>query len=339
MESPGLPYREGIMVLATGRRQFVLATSALLGAALARAQTAGKVHRVVWLGVNPPMTFQHLITALTEGLRSHGYVEGRNLVFEYQHTDGKVERLPQLAAELVRSRPDVIVTSTNPYTHAAKRATQTIPIVMIVGTDVVNEGFVASLGRPGGNITGLTWDVGVVTMAKRFEFLKEALPGLSRVAVLWDSGADAAAFESAIKEGAASVGLKLIWLKVTDDLEPLFAEAQHAGAQAIFTGGGARLFRMRKEVVALSARHRLPDTHYSGEFVEAGGLMSYAPNLPDMFRRAALHIDKILRGAKPAELPIEQPIRVDLLINLKTAKALGLALPTSLLLRADRVIE
>jgi len=171
----------------------------------------------------------------------------------------------------VRDKPDVIVTGTNQGTHAAKRATRTIPIVMIVGTDVIKEGFVASLGRPGGNITGLTWDVGVVTMAKRFEFLKEALPGLSRVAVLWDSGADAAAFESAIKEGAASVGLKLVWLKVTDDLEPLFAEAQRAGAQAIFTGGGARLFRMRKEVVALSARYRLPDTHYSGEFVEAGG--------------------------------------------------------------------
>ena len=323
----------------TDRRHFVLATSALLSAALARAQTAATVHRVSWLGVIPPRTFQHLVTALTEGLRALGYVEGRNLVLEWRHADGKVERFPELASEVVRDKPDVIVTGTNPGTHAAKRATQTIPIVMIVGTDVVKEGFVASLGRPGGNITGLTWDVGVATMAKRFDFLKEALPGLSRVAVLWDAGADAPAFESAIKEGAASVGLKLIWLKVTDDLEPLFAEAQRAGAEAIFTGGGARLFRLRKEVVALAARYRLPDTHYSGEFVEAGGLMSYAPNLPDMFRRAAIYIDKILRGAKPAEIPVEQPTRIDLLINLKTAKALGLALPNSLLLRADRVIE
>ncbi|HEX9875015.1 MAG TPA: ABC transporter substrate-binding protein [Gammaproteobacteria bacterium] len=323
----------------TGRRQFVLATSALLTAALARAQTAGKVHRVTFLGVVPPQTFQHLVTALTEGLRALGYVEGRNLVLEWRHAEGKMERFPGLASEVVRDKPDVIVTGTNPGTHAAKRATQTIPIVMIVGTDVVGEGFVTSLGRPGGNITGLTWDVGVSTMAKRFDFLKEALPGLSRVAVLWDAGADAPAFESAIKEGAASVGLKLIWLKVTDDLEPLFAEARRAGAEAIFTGGGARLFRLRKEVVALAARYRLPDSHYSGEFVEAGGLMSYAPNLPDMFRRAATHIDKILRGAKPAELPVEQPTRIDLLINLKTAKALGLALPNRLLLRADRVIE
>jgi putative tryptophan/tyrosine transport system substrate-binding protein len=317
----------------------MLGTSALLAAALARAQTAGKVHRVIFLGVSPPKTFQHLVAALTDGLRALGYIEGRNLVLEWRHTEGKVERLSELASEVVRDKPDVIVTGTNPGTHAAKRATQTIPIVMIVGTDVVKEGFVATLRRPGGNITGLTWDVGVATMAKRFDFLKEALPGLSRVAVLWDPGADAAAFESAIKEGAASVDLKLIWLKVTDDLEPLFAEAQRAGAEAIFTGGGARLFRLRKEVVTLAARYRLPDTHYSGEFVEAGGLMSYAPNLPDMFRRAATHIDKILRGAKPAELPVEQPTRIDLLINLKTAKALGLSLPNSLLLRADRVIE
>lgn len=323
----------------TGRRKFILALSTLLAASFARAQTSGKVHRVSYLAANPRHAFQHLVTALTEGLQSHGYVEGRNLVFEWRHADGKMERLPELASELVRGRPDVIVTGTNPFTRAAKQATQTIPIVMIVGTDVVQEGFVASLGRPGGNITGLTWDVGVVTMAKRFDFLKEALPGLSRVAVLWDPGADAAAFESAIKEGAASVGLKLIWLKVTDDLEPLFAEARRAGAEAIFTGGGGRLFRLRKEVVALAARYRLPDTHYSGEFVEAGGLMSYAPNLPDMYRRAAIHIDKILRGAKPADIPVEQPTRIDLLVNLRTSKALGLSLPNSLLLRVDRVIE
>jgi putative ABC transport system substrate-binding protein len=323
----------------TGRRDFMLATSTLLAAALARAQTATKVHRVTFLGTIPPQTVQHLLTALSEGLRSHGYVEGRNLLMEHRHTDGKSERLPELAAEVVRSRPDVIVTGTNPHTHAVKRATQTIPVVMIVGTDVVNEGFAASLGRPGGNITGLTWDVGIVTVGKRFEFLKEAVPKLSRVAVLWDSGADAVAFESAIKEGAANVGLKLIWLTFAGDLEAHFAEAQRAGAEAIFTGGGGGLFRVRNEIVALATRYRLPDMHYATEFVEAGGLMSYAPNLPDMFRRAAVHIDKILRGAKPAELPIEQPTRIDLVINLRTAKALGLSLPSSLLLRADRVLE
>ena len=321
------------------RRHFMIATSALLVASLARAQTAGKVPRVGFLALYPPDGFQHLITALMEGFRGHGYVDGRNLVFEWHHADGKVERLAEAALELARSRPDVIVTGTNPGTNAAKRATQTIPIVMIVSTDVVKEGFVSSLARPGGNITGLTWDVGLEIVAKRFEFLKEVLPKISRVAVLWDPGQDAAGFESVIKEGAASVGVKLIWLNVAEDLEPAFAEARRAGAQAIFTGGGARLFRLRKEVVSLAARYRLPDSHYSAEFAEAGGLMSYAPNVPDMYRRAANYVDKILRGAKPADLPVERPTRIDLLVNRTTAKALGLSLPQSLLLRAERVIE
>lgn len=321
------------------RRHFMIATSALLVASLARAQTAGKVPRVGFLALYPPDGFQHLIAALMEGFRGHGYVDGRNLVFEWHHADGKVERLAEAALELARSRPDVIVTGTNPGTNAAKRATQTIPIVMIVSTDVVKEGFVSSLARPGGNITGLTWDVGLEIVAKRFEFLKEVLPKISRVAVLWDPGQDAAGFESVIKEGAASVGVKLIWLNVAEDLEPAFAEARRAGAQAIFTGGGARLFRLRKEVVSLAARYRLPDSHYSAEFAEAGGLMSYAPNVPDMYRRAANYVDKILRGAKPADLPVERPTRIDLLVNRTTAKALGLSLPQSLLLRAERVIE
>ena len=317
----------------------MIATSALLTASLARAQVAGKVPRVSFLAIYPPEGFQHLITALTDGLRDHGYVDGRNLVFEWRHAGGKLERLAEVALELARSKPDVIVTGTNPSTNAAKRATQTIPIVMIVSTDVIKEGIVSSLSRPGGNITGLTWDVGLEIVAKRFEFLKEVLPKISRVAVLWDPGQDAAGFESVIKEGAASVGVKLIWLNVADDLEPAFAEARRAGAQAIFTGGGARLFRLRKEVVALAARYRLPDSHYSAEFAEAGGLMSYAPNVPDMYRRAATYVDKILRGAKPADLPIERPTRLDLLVNRTTAKALGLSLPQSLLLRAERVIE
>ena len=321
------------------RRHFMIATSALLVASLARAQTAGKVPRVGFLALYPPDGFQHLIAALMEGFRGHGYVDGRNLVFEWHHADGKVERLAEAALELARSRPDVIVTGTNPGTNAAKRATQTIPIVMIVSTDVVKEGFVSSLARPGGNITGLTWDVGLEIVAKRFEFLKEVLPKISRVAVLWDPGQDAAGFESVIKEGAASVGVKLIWLNVAEDLEPAFAEARRAGAQAIFTGGGARLFRLRKEVVSLAARYRLPDSHYSAEFAEAGGLMSYAPNVPDMYRRAANYVDKILRGAKPADLPVERPTRIDLLVNRTTAKALGLSLPQSLLLRAEHVIE
>lgn len=329
-----------------GRRRFLAGMGALLAAPIAGAQPAGKVYRVGYLmsQAQPRSATQ---VALVQALGELGYAEGRNLVFERHHAHGTAERLPEAARALAASKPDVIVTSVNAFTRAAQRATQTIPIVMVVGTDVVEEGFVASLSRPGSNITGLTWDVGVELMAKRFEHLKEALPGLSRVAVLWDPGQDARSFRSIITQGAEALGVKLIWIELTTkrsadfaaELEQAFATARRGGAQAIFTGGGARLFRNRKRVVELAAEHRLPDTHYSGEFVEAGGLMAYAPNLPEMFKRAARYVDKILRGAAPADLPVEQPTRIDLLINLKTAKALGLSLPRSLLLRADRLIE
>jgi putative ABC transport system substrate-binding protein len=321
------------------RRNFLLATGALLAAPLARAQPARKAYRVGYLSVNPPQVNSHLLKAFREGMRELGYVEGRNLEIELRHAEGKLERLDAVAVELVRSDVDVIVTAINATTHAAKRATKTIPIVMTVGTDVIDEGLVASLAKPGGNITGLTWDVGVEVVAKRFQFLKEAAPKLSRIAVLWDPGQDARVYKSVIEEGGKAVGATLIWPKVTDDLEPAFDMAVREVAQAIFTAGGARLFRLRKQVVELAAKHRLPDTHYSSEFVGAGGLMSYAPNLPSLFRGAAKYIDRILKGAKPGDLPVEQPTRIDLVINLKTARALGLTIPQSILLRADRVIE
>jgi putative ABC transport system substrate-binding protein len=324
------------------RREFLLGAGALLGARLARAQSDAKIHRVGYLSFNAATPASSpLLRALLAGLDDLGYVESRNLAFETRHADGKPERLPAAAAALILSKPDVIVTAVNAQTHAARKATPHIPIVMVVGTDVIGEGLAQSLARPGGNVTGLTWDVGADVMAKRFEFLKEAVPNLSRVAVLWDPGQDAAIFESAIARGAAATGLKLNWLnlKENDDLEQHFATAARERDQAVFTGGGARLWGRRKQVVALAAKYRLPDTHYSAEFVEAGGLMAYAPNLPAMFKRAAVYVDKILRGAKPGDLPIEQPTEIDLLVNLKTAKALGLNIPQSLLLRADRVIE
>ena len=322
------------------RRQFLLAAGALLAAPLARAQQAGRVYRISWLAMNNPLEMApHLVEALREGLRELGYVEGRNLVIEFRSAQGKPERLDAVAAELVRSQVDVIVTGVNFATHAAKRATKTIPIVMTVGTDVVEEGFVGSLARPGGNITGVTWDVGVDVMAKRFEFLKEAVAKLDRIAVLWDPGQDAPGFKRAIEEGGKAVGATLIWPEVSDDLEPAFNMAVRERAQALFTGGGARLFRMRKRVVELAAKHRLPDTHYDSAFVDEGGLMSYAPNLPGLYRGAAKYIDRILKGAKPGDLPVEQPMRIDLVINLKTARTLGLKIPQSLLMRADRVIE
>ena len=317
------------------------------GARCTLAQARGGVYRIGVIATYAPQSPKpgHLVAALMEGLRELGYVEGQNYQFDRRYYEGKPERLAVVARELADSRPDVIVTSVNVQTSAAKAATQAIPIVMIVGTDVVGAGFVESFARPGGNITGLTWDVGIEIMPKRFEFLKEMLPHLSRVAVLWDPGQDAPAFEQAIRQGADSIGVKLIWndLREARDfgagLEQAFAHSVGKRAEALFTGGGSRLFGHRKQVVALAAKYRLPDTHFSGEFVEAGGLMAYAPNLPAMFRRAAIYIDKILRGAKPADLPVERPVKIDLLVNLRTARALGLTVPPSLLLRTDRVIE
>lgn len=323
----------------TCRRQFLITAGALLAAPFARAQQSRKPYRIVMPTIQPRHAFEHLVAALEQGLRDLGYVPGKDILIEVRSAEGKSDRYPEIVQEVVLSRPDVIVTGVNVSTHAAKRATRTIPIVMTVGTDVVAEGFVASLARPGGNITGVTWDVGVEVMAKRFDFLREAVPNLSRVAVLWDPGQDAPAFRRAIEEGGKAVGATLIWLAVTDELEPAFEMAVRERAQAIFTGGGARLFRLRKQVVELAAKHRLPDTHYSSEFVDAGGLMSYAPNLPSLFRGAAKYIDRILKGAKPGDLPVEQPTRLDLVINLKTARTLGLKIPQSLLVRADRVIE
>ena len=272
-------------------------------------------------------------------LRELGYVEGRNLVIDYRSAEGKPERLPELVRDLVRSKVEAIVTPTNIVTRAAWQTTKVAPIVMTVGTDVVAEGFAASLARPGGNVTGVTWDVGVEVMAKRFEFLKEIMPNVSRIAVLFDPGQDAPGFKRAIEEGGKAIDATLIWPEVTDELEPAFEMAVRERAQALLTGGGARLYRLRNKVVELAIRHRLPDTHYDSAFVDAGGLMSYAPNLAALFKRAAVYVDKILKGAKPGDLPVEQPTRIDLVINLKTAKALGLKLPQSLLLRADRVIE
>jgi putative ABC transport system substrate-binding protein len=321
------------------RRRFLIASSALIAAPLVAAEPTGKIHRVGYLSFNPVGTFSHLLDALKDGLRELGYVEGKNLALEYRDAAGRMERLDAAAADLVGSDVDVIVTAVNAQTHAAKRATQTIPIVMTVGTDVVREGFVASLGRPGGNITGLTWDVGVDVMAKRFDFLKEAAPRVSRVAVLWNAGQDAPEFKRAIQEGAKAAHLTLIWIEEPRDLELAFEQAQRAGAQAIFTGGGAKQYGLRKELVALAAKHKLPDTHYTSEFVHAGGLMSYAPSLPGLFRSAARYVDRILKGAEPGDLPVERPTRIELVLNLKAAKALGLKIPQSLLLAADRLIE
>ena len=321
-----------------GRRQFLAVSSALLGAQLVYAQQAGRIHRIGFLSTSGSGGAE-LRRTLLDGLREVGYVEGRNLEVLLRHGDGKVELLPEAANELVRTRPDVIVTSINATTRAALKATRTIPIVMVIGTGVVEEGFIASLARPGGNVTGLTWGVDTGQIAKRFEFLKETIPQVSRIAVLWDPGQDAAITRSALERGAAAVGARLILLEFQNDLDALFATAAREGAQALVTGGGARMFRRRKDVVALAAKHRLADVHYASEFVETGGLMSYAPSLSGNYKRAAAYVDRILKGARPADLPVEQPTRFELVVNLQAARVRGITMPRSILLRADRVIE
>jgi len=321
------------------RRRFVALIGSALAAPLVRAQAANRVYRIGYVSTYPSQKPSRLLAAFLDGLRALGYVEGKNLVFDHRHADGKPERMPEVMRELATSNPDVIVTGVNAQTRAARQATHSIPIVMVIGTDVEAEGLVASLAHPGGNITGLSWDVDLKNLSKRLELLKEALPALSRVAVLWDRGQDAPALKANYERAGAALGLSLIWIDYTAELEQMFRIAQRERAEALFAGGGARLYANRKNIVALAAKYRLPDAYYTGEFVEAGGLMSYAPNLPARFRQAASYVDKILRGARPADLPVERPEMIELLINLKTAKALGLTIPQSLLVRAERVIE
>lgn len=322
------------------RRETLAALLALgIAAPAAGARPAAGRRRIGYLAISPLAAFAHGYAAFLEGLREFGHAEGKNLEIVFRSAEGRAERLPGLARELVQSGVELIVTPVNLVTRELAKATTTIPIVMIVGTDIVGEGFAASLARPGGNITGLTWDVGYEVISKRFELLKEAVPKATRIAVLWDPGQDAPVFRDAVEQRGAEVGATLIWPEMGDALGPVVENAVQNRAQALFAVGGSRLYRLREEITALAARHRLPDAYFDAAFVEAGGLMSYAPSLVGMFRRAAVYVDKILQGQSPAKLPIERPAKLELVLNLKTARALGLALPQSLLIRADRVIE
>jgi len=271
-------------------------------------------------------------------MRDHGYVIGKDFVLDARSPEGEIERFPQVVKELVASSPDVIITSVNSTTDLVKSMTQTIPIVMGIGTDVIAAGYAKSLAKPGGNITGITWDVGGDVAAKALELLREAAPTISRVAVLWEPPYKAN-YRDAIENAARNFGLATIWLQYSGDLDKDFAEMRRQRADAMYALTGVRVWGRRSEVAALAAAHRLPATYVVSEFVDAGGLMSYAPTNIIAFRALARYVDKILRGANPGDLPIEQPSRIDLVINLRTAKALGLKLPQALLLRADRVIE
>jgi putative ABC transport system substrate-binding protein len=321
-----------------GRRQFLIASGALLVAPLGSAQGAGKVHRIGWLAITPRAVFEPFLAAFERGMRERGYVAGRDFQLELRSAEGKPERLPELARELVAAKVDVIVTGVNPVTTAAKEATREIPIVFVIGSEVIVRGFAKSFARPGWNLTGLSFDVAEDVISKRFEFLKEAAPAISRVAVLFDPPYPEEV-RARIERQIAPLKLRLAWRDVTDDFEGAFAAVAREPADAVMALGASRQFARRAEIVALAAKHRLPAAYPAAEFADAGGLMSYGPSVPDLFRRAAAYVDKILKGAKPGDLPVEQPTKIDLVINLKSAKALGLKVPQPLIVRAERVID
>ena len=320
------------------RREWLFALGAALASPLSQAQQPGRIFRVGWLGLLPLNLVSNFFDEFEQGMRDHGYAVGKNLVIEFAIADGKIERLPGLARELVAKNVEVIVVGTNPNTVAAKAATQTIPIVFAVGTDVIGQGFVKSLAKPGGNITGLTWDVGGGPVSKAIELLKEIAPRTTRLAVLYEPPYHTF-YREAVEDAASRLRLHLIWIDAIDDFGRSFSEAVRQRANAVYVLAGPRMFGRRAELAALAAKHRLPATYVNTEYVDAGGLMAYAPNVALNFRDAARYVDKILKGAKPGDLPVEQPRKIDFVINQRTAKSLGLTISQSVLLRADRGIE
>ena len=308
----------------------------------AEAQQQKKLHRIGLLTTGFPDSLPHLINAFKQGLRDHGYVEGQNVLLELRYAEAQAERLPILAAELVRLKVDVIVAIPNPAIDALKQATQTIPIVMPIGSDPVGVGFVASLARPGGNITGLS-AYSPELNGKRLEIFKETIPKLSQLALLTSPNVRGNTIDLKDTELAArSLQLRTQSFNVgsSSDLAGVFKIMikERSDAFIVFPGQPT-LFANRQQVVALAAKNRLPAIYPLADYVDAGGLISYGVNNRDMFRRAATYVDRILKGAKPAELPVEQPTKFELAINLQTAKQIGVTIPPQVLARADKVIK
>jgi putative ABC transport system substrate-binding protein len=325
------------------RRVFLSALAGgLLAAPLAaEAQRPANVPRIGYLSADDPAAASHLVEAFRQGLRNLGYVEGENVFIEFRFANGKYDRLPNLASELVSHRVDVIIAFTIPATRAAKNATTAIPIVFAQVLDPVDAGLVASLARPGANATGVSVMVEELG-GKYLELLKEVAPRISRVAVLWEPAQPAGALLLRhIERAAASLGVQLQPIKVhgPNDFDSAFSSVTRMRADAFLVLPGSLFNLHRQRLAVLAAKSRVPAVFVRREFVDAGGLMSYAPNFADQSRHAATYVDRILKGAKPADLPIEQPTKFELVINLKTAKALGLTIPPSLLQRADHVIE
>ena len=325
------------------RRRFLSITLAgTLAAPLAgAAQQPGKMWRIGLLSTGPISNTQPLFNVFQEQLRELGYVDGQNVSIESRAADGNNERLPGLAAELVKLKVDVLLTTGTPAAVAAKRATSVIPIVTAVVADPVGAGLVTNLARPGGNLTGIA-DLDDELTGKRLGLLKEAVPRLSRVAIIWKRGNPA--HKTALKEAevvARTMDLQFQTLDVRapSEFQEAFAAMARDRVGALILAADSMFFAHRTQLAESATKHRLPTMFWRREFVAAGGLMSYGTLYPELFRRAAIYVDKIFKGAKPADLPMEQPTKFELVINLKTAKALGLTIPPSLLLRADQVIE
>lgn len=320
------------------RREIVgLAACLALSPSISVAQ-AIRARRIAFVGITPIGFAPHLLTAFEQGLREHGRMPGRDVIIEVHSAEGDIARYPQVVSEVVRSKPDVILTSINANTLPVKAATQTIPVVMAIGTEVISSGLVGSFARPGGNVTGLTWDVGPESASKRMELLKELVPATSRVGILWEApyGAE---YLKVTQDAATALGLRHVHLEFSGDMERDFSALRHKGADAAYLHHGIQLFSRRVELAAVAARHRMPTACGSAEVVEAGALMSYGPNLSDLFRRAAGYVDRILKGAKPADLPVERPSKLEFVINRRTAKTLNLPLPQPVLLRTDRIVD
>ena len=314
---------------------------ALLAAPLAaEGQQAGRTVTIGYLGNSSPSLESNVVEAFREGLRQLGYVEGRNLIIKFEWAEGQQERHPVLARELVRLKPDVILTTGTPGALAAKQATQSIPIVAIAG-DLVEAGLVSSLAKPGGNVTGLSV-LQPELEGKRLELLKEAVPKLSRVAVLLNPANPFTTIAWKATQPAAkalSVELQRVEARGANDLDRALARIEAAHPDGLVVIADRFLLSHRASIVQFVVKNRLPSMFSFREFAQEGGLMAYAPDFADSYRRAATYVDKILKGAKPADLPIEQPTKFELVINLKTAKALGLTIPQSVLIRADQVIQ
>jgi putative tryptophan/tyrosine transport system substrate-binding protein len=315
----------------------ILALSVVLAPLTDEAQPAGKVYRIGFLRAGqPPKTF---VEAFQQGLRARGYIEGRNVVIEYRYTDGSFDELSRLAAELVRFNVDVILASGAPAAFAARSATTKVPIVFASVYDPVEIGLVTGLAHPGGNVTGLSQtsaDLG----GKRLELLKELLPKLKSVAILWHpANLTNLVQKKSVEVAARTLGVDTKSVPVQDPSQFGSAFEDARGVDALVQVDDPLLITHRRQLAELAVRSRLPAIAGLREYVDAGGLMSYGADHPDLYRRAATYIDKILKGAKPADLPIEQPTKFDLVINLKTAKALGLTIPQSLLVRADEIIQ